>query len=308
MPSNWDELDFRHLKFAVTVAEQQSFVEAANYLRVDQGFLSRQIRRLEKRLGFELFDRRRRSPLTLTDAGTVFIKEAHLILAHIQQSIESAQQINRGEKGRLIVGINTSIANSKLPDIMRSFCAQYPGVRLVLQELASYDQIAKLRQQQLDIGFFHLHNLQSANDLNTTVLNTKTILKEPLVLVLPANHRFAKHSGSLSLSILANESFILPPADLLYGLRDQIEQLCIKAGFKPNVKQEAAWISTVLSLVASGVGLSILPANVENLQRNGIIYRPIQGSSPELEIGAVWHENNQSETLKNLLMVIENLN
>ncbi|PSB11633.1 LysR family transcriptional regulator [filamentous cyanobacterium CCP1] len=304
---NWDELDFRHLKFAVTVADQQSFVQAADHLRINQGFLSRQIRYLEKRLGFELFDRSRRSPLALTESGQAFLKDARFILAKTQHAIESAQQINRGEKGHLTIGINTSISNSKLPDILRSFYQQYPDVTLILQELASYDQIAKLKQQQLDIGFFHLHNLRTDHDHENPVLTSKTVVKEMLVLVLPGKHRFARRSDSVSIAALSNEQFILPPADLMYGLRDQIDQLCLAAGFKPKVRQEAAWISTVLGLVAGGVGISILPANVENLQRSGVVYRSIQGKSPVLEIGAVWHQSNRSTILKNLLTVVENL-
>ena len=307
----WDDLDFRQLKYAIAVADQLSFTRAAIHLHIDQGRLSKQIQRLEKKLGFELFDRSQRSPLALTDAGQAFLKDVRFLLVQTQQAIESAQQINRGEKGYLTIGINTSIANSKLPNILQSFYAQYPDVTLVLQELASYDQIEKLKQQQLDVGFFHLHNLSAlGNDEDNdedTALITQTVLKEPLVLVLPEKHRFAKQSGSISLAVLSNEKFILPPANLLYGLRDLIGHLCREAGFKPNVRQEAAWISTVLSLVAGGVGLSILPANVKNLQRNGVVYRTIKGQSPELEIGAVWHQSNRSMILKNLLKVVENL-
>ncbi|QYO64170.1 LysR family transcriptional regulator [Leptolyngbya sp. 7M] len=207
-------------------------------------------------MGFELFDRRRRSPLTLTEAGKVFIKEACFILAHTQHAIESAQQINRGKKGRLTIGINTSISNSRLPDILRVFHERYPDVTLMLEELASYDQIEKLRQQQLDVGFFHLHNLQMNNTHNDVALTSKTVIKESLILVLPEKHRFAKRSVNLPLAILSNEPFILPPANLLHGLREQIDQLCVAAGFKPKVRQEAAWISTVLSLVAGGMGIS----------------------------------------------------
>lgn len=306
--AKWEDLDFRHLKLAITVAEHLSFSRAADHLQMDQGFLSKQIQRLERKLGFELFSRSQRSPLIFTDAGQAFLQEARLILAQTGQAIESAQQINRGEKGRLTIGINTSIANSKLPAILQSFYAQYPDVMLVLQELASYDQIEKLKTQQLDVGFFHLHNLQhNESNQKNTVLMTQTVLKEPLVLVLPEKHRLAKQRGSISLAALSNEPFILPPANLLYGLRDLIDHLCLKTGFKPKVKQEAAWISTVLSLVAGGVGISILPANVENFQRNDVAYRAIQGESPELEIGAVWHQNNSSTILKKLLAVVEGL-
>ncbi|MGI0486713.1 LysR substrate-binding domain-containing protein [Pantanalinema rosaneae CENA516] len=303
----WDDLDFRQLKFAIAVAEHLSFTRAAVYLHMDQGLLSKQIQRLEKKLGFELFNRSQRSPLALTEAGQAFLKEARFILAHTQQAIESAQQIKRGERGHLTIGINTSIANSKLPDILRSFYAQYPDVTLALQELASYDQIEKLKQQQLDVGFFHLHNLSALDNDQDRVLTTQTVLQEPLVLVLPEKHRFAKHSGSISLAALSHESFILPPANLLYGLRDLIDQLCMAAGFKPNVRQETAWISTALSLVAGGVGISILPANVENLRRRGVVYRTIKDQSPELTIGAVWHRSNQSTILKNLLTVVTSL-
>ncbi|WP_083887129.1 LysR family transcriptional regulator [Nodosilinea nodulosa] len=305
---SWDDLDFGDLKLAVAVADQQGFVQAAKHLGLDQGFLSRQIKRLETRLKFELFDRTRRSPLAPTDAGQAFLKEARLILAQTAQAIEAAQQISRGEKGRLIVGINTSIANSKLPDILRSFYARYPEVTLVLQELASYDQIEKLKQQQLDVGFFHAHNLRTVEGNHGNLdLETQIVLREPLILILPEKHRFASQATGVAIASLAKESFILPPANLLYGLRDQIDQLCLEAGFKPKVKQEAAWISTVLSLVAGGVGISILPANVKNLQRHGVVYRSILGSSPELEIVAAWHRHHRSAPLNNLLSVIQNL-
>ncbi|HEY9644719.1 MAG TPA: LysR substrate-binding domain-containing protein [Chroococcidiopsis sp.] len=303
--SNWDELDFRHLKFAVTIAEKRSFTQAAQHLQIDQGLLSRQIKWLEGKLGFKLFDRTQR-PLALTDAGQEFLKEARLLLNQTEQAIELAQQINRGEKGRLTIGINTSIANSKLPEILRLFYENYPNVILTLQELASYDQIGKLKKQELDVGFFHSHSLYiGQSNHEDPVLMVKTVLKESLILVLPERHRLAKRTGSITLSALTHEQFILPPSNLLYGLRDQIDRLCMEVGFKPKVKQEAAWISTVLSLVAGGVGISILPANVENLCRTGVIYRPIQEKSPDLEIVAAWHPNNVSVILKNLLAVVE---
>jgi DNA-binding transcriptional LysR family regulator len=302
---NWDELDFRHLKFAVIVAEKQSFTHAADHLQIDQGLLSRQIKWLEGRLGFKLFDRTRR-PLALTEAGQEFLNEARFILSQAEQAIELAQQINRGEKGRLAIGINTSIANSKLPDILKLFYKQYPNVILTLHELASYDQIEKLKKQQLDVGFFHSHNLRGIeNSDENAVLMAKTVLKEPLVLVLPETHRFAKRSGSISLAVLTNEQFILPPANLLYGLRDQIDQLCMEAGFKPKVRQEAAWISTVLSLVAGGVGISILPANVQTLRRSDVIYRSIKGETPILEIAAIWRKDNHSTALNNFLSILD---
>jgi DNA-binding transcriptional LysR family regulator len=306
--SNWDQLELCHLKYAIAVNDKQGFTNAAAYLEIDQGFLSKQIKWLEKKIGFQIFDRNQR-PLKLTDAGNEFLHAARQILHQVEQSIELGQRLSRGEKGRLIIGINTSIANSKLPDILRAFHDKFPKVELMLQELASYEQIDKLRNQKLDLGFFHLHNLHNLHNINNNNDNVFTfipVLQESLVIVLPENHRFARRT-SISLAALANEQFILPPNNLLYNLREQINDLCLDAGFKPKVKQEAAWISTVLSLVAGGMGISLLPANVQNLQRHGVIYRSIEGQSPVLEIVAVWRSDNVSIILKNFLEVISNL-
>ena len=303
--SNWDQLELCHLKYAIAVNDKQGFTNAAAYLEIDQGFLSKQIKWLEKKIGFQIFDRHQR-PLKLTDAGNEFLQTARQILHQVEQSIELGQRLSRGEQGRLNIGINTSIANSKLTDILRAFHDKFPEVELVLQELASYEQIDKLRNQKLDLGFFHLHNLHIINNDNDHVLTSIPVLQESLVIVLPENHRFARRT-SISLAALANDQFILPPNNLLYNLREQINDLCLDAGFQPKVKQEAAWISTVLSLVAGGMGISLLPANVQNLQRHGVIYRSIQGKSPLLELVAVWRSDNVSIILKNFLEVISNL-
>lgn len=300
---NWDQLELCHLKYAIAVNDKQGFTNAAAYLEIDQGFLSKQIKWLEKKIGFQIFDRHQR-PLKLTDAGNEFLQAARQILHEVEQSIELGQRLSRGEKGRLNIGINTSIANSKLPEILRAFHDKFPEVELILQELASYEQIDKLRNKKIDLGFFHRHNLDNHN--NDNFFSFIPVIQESLVIVLPENHRFARRT-SISLAALANEQFILPPNNLLYNLREQINSLCLDAGFKPKVKQEAAWISTVLSLVAGGMGISLLPANVQNLQRHGVIYRSIQGKSPLLELVAVWRSDNVSIILKNFLEVISNL-
>ena len=299
---HWDELELRHLKYALCVAEQKGFTQAAFYLGIDQGFLSRQIHWLEKRLGFDLFERKKR-PVGLTDAGRDFLEEARRILAQTERAVELAQQTQHGKRGRVDVGINTSIANSTLPDILRAFHRQFSTVNLVLHELASYDQIEKLLHQQLDVGFFHRHNLQNLGSNPHEGLISLPILQEPLVVVIPENHRLAGQD-SISLTALSQEQFVLPPRSKLYGLREQIERLCLDASFQPIVRQEAAWITTVLSLVAGGVGVSLLPANVKSLQRQGVVYHNIQEHSPVLEIIAVWRADNASITLKNFLKVV----
>lgn len=197
------------------------------------------------------------------------------------------------------------MSNSLLPRIIRKFNQQFPATEIILYEMPSYEQIEKLRHQEIDIGFFHRHNLENTQR-NNHVFDCKSILKEKLVIVLPENHRFAKQT-SISLKTLANEQFILPPKYLLHSLGEHINSLCQEAGFPPKVRQEAAWISTILSLVAGEMGISLLPANVQNLRRNGVVYRDIQEQSPILEIVAVWRKDNESIVLRNFLQEIEDV-
>ncbi len=301
--TRWHEIELLQLQYAIALYERQGLTRAAEYLRIDKSFLSRKIESLEKRLNFKIF-KSKKSPLRLTNAGNEFLQLARQTINQFQQTVELGQRLNRTEKEQLNIGINTSIANSILPEILRAFAQQFPAVELMLYEMASYDQIEKLRHQQIDLGFFHCHNLK--NIQMNDILAFKTILEEKLVIVLPENHRFAAQT-SISLKALANEQFILPPHHLLHNLREQINNLCKDAGFQPNVRQEAAWISTVVSLVAGGMGISLLPANVENLQRSGVVYRSLQGQSPVLEIVAVWRQDNESIILQNFLEAIDNV-
>ncbi len=301
----WNELEFRHLEYAIAVKCHQGFLQAAIALDLDQGFLSRQIQRLEAKLGFKVFDRTTR-PLGLTEAGQTFLSRAEQIIAQTKNAVKLAQQTQAGKRGRLDVGINTSIANSKLPNIIQAFLEQFPNVQLVLHELASYDQIEQLRNYQIDIGFVHKHNLQNFLKEDSEIFSEALVLRESLVLVLPEKHPFTKKM-SVSLTELNGKNFILPPHTLLRGLRDQIDELCMRTNCKPVVVHEAAWITTVLSLVAGGAGVSLLPANVRKLQRTGVVYRDIEEPSPILEIVAVRRTDNTSAILWNFLEVIESL-
>jgi len=304
-PTRWHELEFRHLEYAIAVKNHQGFLKAAVALGLDQGFLSKQIRRLESRLGFDLFDRTTK-PLGLTGAGLIFLEEAKQILARTQRTVEFAHEIQSGRWGKLDIGINTSIANSKLPAILQAFHGQFSNVNLVLHELASYEQIKQLKDHQIDVGFFHKHNLRSLTQEDMEAFEVMPMLTEKLVVVLPENHRFAKQS-KISLKKLSGERFVLPPSTLMYGLREQIDQLLIGTHCKPLNVQEAAWITTVLSLVSGGMRVSLLPENVKNLQRTGVIYCDIQEASPVLEIVAVYRGTNTLAILKNFLKVIQSL-
>jgi DNA-binding transcriptional LysR family regulator len=294
-------MELRHLRYFIVLAEELNFSRAAERLHIAQPPLSQQIRSLEDELGLQLFDRTTR-PLRLTPAGQVFLEQARQVFMQVEQAMVSAQRASRGELGRLTVGINTSIANSLLPDILRTFRRRFPDVELVLHEQSSYQQLQELCDRKIDVGFVNLHHLQNIDENNNT-FSFIPILQEPFVLVLPESHPLAAQT-QVSLEALADELFILPPAHLPSGLYYQIVSLCQHVGFSPKVKQEATWMSTVLSLVAGGVGISLLPANAQNLQRTGVVFRVIKEQSPIFQMAMVWRRNDSSVILHNFLEVV----
>ena len=132
------------------------------------------------------------------------------------------------------------------------------------------------------------------------VLTYEIVHKEPLIMVLPQQHPLANNS-QVKLADFANERFILPCHKTVPALHEQTRIACVEAGFHPNVVQEATWMPTVLSLVASEMGVALLPANVINLQRTGVVYREITGKVPTFQMAMIWRQDNHSKILLNFL-------
>ena len=262
-----------------------------------QSNLSQQIKDLEKRLRVTLFNRKKR-PLQLTQAGQEFFQEACLILTKIDRAVENAQKTDKGEIGRLIVGLTSSVSNSVLPDILRCFRLSFPNVKLVWREMATHHQLQGLRLSQIDVGFFHVPN----EAIDDRELSFATILEEPLIVVLPENHRLAARTEIPLVELIAEE-FILPDRQLVPGLSQQILYLCERAGFFPQITQEAAFMLTILGLVAGEVGVALLPANAKNLQTKGVVYRAIQGEVTTVKMDVVWRRNETSAILNNFLEI-----
>lgn len=294
-------INIERLKRFVFLATREdiNLSHAARKLHIPQPHLSRQIQELEEELGVELFVRTPR--LVLTPNGELFLEKAQYLLRQFEQFQRLSEHIKTGKMGRLIIGINTSISNSSLPDILRFFRQQYPDVDLVLQELLSKESRQRLQNRTLDVDFENLYNLQDVDKHH--VLTYEVVNKEPLVMVLPGQHPLANNS-QVQLTDFANEPFILPCHETVPALHKMARMACMEAGFHPNVVQEAVWMPTVLSLVASEMGVALLPANVMNLQRTGVVYREILGKVPMFQIAMVWRKDNDSQILLNFLNVV----
>jgi DNA-binding transcriptional LysR family regulator len=296
-------VELRQICYFLAVTEAgNNITKAAEYLQIEPPPLGQRIKSLERKLKVELFDRQRR-PLQLTAAGKVFLEETRLALTTLESAITKAQQAHRGEIGLLSVGIASSISNTLLPDILRTFRNRFPDTELELLELTAEQQLQALREGRLNIGFEVVSNVQEPDPS----LNVLPIMEESLVVAMPELHPLV-FQRQVFLRDLANEKLILPSI-AEFPFYQKFIYYCQQSGFEPNIIRDvqATWLVTILSLVVAQVGLAILPSNVENLQRRGVVYRPIQDTSLRRQISALWRKDDSSVVLAEFLKIVADL-
>jgi DNA-binding transcriptional LysR family regulator len=288
-------MELRHLRYFIAVAEEMHFGRAAERLCIAQPPLSQQIQQLERELGFLLFHRTQRR-VQLTEAGVMFLDEARQALANLEKAAQAGRRIARGEAGWLGVGFVGTATYAVLPAVLAAFREQYPAVELVLRELVTAKQAQALREKRIHVG---LARPSPAED----DITSEPLMAEPLLAALPETHPLAKIE-SLALIALAAEPFILFPRFPKPSYADFVIATCEQGGFQPRVAQEAAEMQTAISLVAAGMGVTLVPACVQRLQREGMVYRPLDPPTPMTELSAVYRSNDDSPVLHAFLHVL----
>jgi DNA-binding transcriptional LysR family regulator len=273
------EIELRHLRYFVAVAEELHFGRAAQRLHLAQPPLSQQIRKLEQMIGHPLFNRTSRS-VSLTVAGEAFFESARRTLRNLQRGIDEARSIGGGEVGSLHVGFVGSGMLTNLPSIFRMYREAYPRVRLYLHESFTARVIEGLEDGTLDAGI--LRDGDPVAGLNVT-----TILSEPFVAVLPANHPRAKQK-SLSPAALRNEPFVYYPRSA--GARAFEKPLTIfeKYGFRPQILQEASHWLSILRLVGAGLGVTIAPECVRRIASPEVVCLPLRETTVVSNMELAW--------------------
>jgi DNA-binding transcriptional LysR family regulator len=285
-------MELKHLTSFIAVAEQLSFVRAADRLYLSQPALTGQIQRLEEELGVQLLVRNRRT-VKLTDAGSVFLAEARATLSRARLAAERAQKAARGEIGRLRIGFVSSAVLETVPNIVVAFRKQYPEVTLDLMNLRTTSQVKKLIDKTLDIGFLRL-------PLSNEQLRTTVIHREPFTLVLPKGHPRARDK-QVHIANLRNESFVAYGRRWAPGFFDSVVQMCVKEGFSPNIVQETGEMYTAIALIAAGAGIAILPKSVVLAQSKNIVMKPLAGSVPTSEIAIATRVGNNSLIVRSFI-------
>ncbi|MFD0938630.1 LysR family transcriptional regulator [Methylobacterium trifolii] len=259
-------IELRHLRYFLAVAEEGHVTRAAERLGIQQPPLSQQIRALEREVGESLFRRLPRG-VELTDAGRTLLEKVRLILRDVDLAVDAARRTARGEQGRLAIGFTGSAAFHPLvSSVVRASRQASPDEALTLEEGGTSDLIETLRAGRLDAAF-----VRAPVD-GATGLVVEPILIEDMVAALPEQHRLAGGTGRIRLADLSEEAFILYRRPSGPGLYDGIIAACRAAGFSPRVSQEAPRTVSTLSLVAAGLGVSIVPESMARLETNGIAY------------------------------------
>ena len=268
------------LRYFSAVAERLHFGRAAQALHISQPPLSRAIRALEAQLGIALFVRNRRR-VELTPAGERLLEEARRLTAQLERAVTTLRALAEGEEGRLRIGFVSLADYGVLPELLKSFKAARPRVRLALREMLSPDQAAALQAGELDFGLL-LPPVHGAAALEHLVVQ-----RERFVVALPSRHRLAR-GRRIAMRALAGEPLVMVPRQIAPGLYDIVANLAAKAGFSLNVAQEAIQMQTVVSLVSSGLGAAVVPASVANLGRRGVVYRELADAHPRLDVWLAW--------------------
>ena len=251
------------------VADEGGFNRAAQRLHVAQPSLSVQIKALEDEVGAQLLERDKHH-VFLTQAGKRFQQHARAILSLAETAKVEARCAEAGELGALNVGYSASAMFSEvLPAAIRQFRQQFPYVVLTLHDIPSLEQLHGLLERTLDLAILRKPEVRvpAGIDINEWY-------RAPLVVALQQDHPLARRP-SVSLSQLKEEPFVTYPREAGTGLYWQILDICAHAGFRPRVAREVLEPSTIIGLVAAGVGVAIVPQGIQCIQLSGAIYRPL---------------------------------
>lgn len=288
-------IELRHFRYFLAVADTLHFSRAAERLRMAQPPLSQQIRRLEQMLGHALFNRTTRG-VTLTPAGQLLVERARGTIEKVQDDLSQVRRLGRGEEGALTVGFSGSVMFTCLPAGIERFSRRYPKVELRLRELSTSAQISALLDGTIDLAF--LRDGEAGEGIATS-----TLLKERYVAVLPAAHRLAR-KRTLRVKDLQNEPFILFARRMGPLAFDRTIACCEKAGFRPNIVQDAPQWPTLVSLVAAGLGVSLAPACVANVRIPAAVYREVRTACrTTIDLGV--HERQASAVARNFMEIAQ---
>lgn len=287
-------MDLRHLRYFVAVAQELHFGRAAQRLGMAQPPLSQRVRELEAELGVRLFGRTR-PRVELSHAGRVFLEQARATLARAEEAVRSARQAANVEAGRFSIGLSPWVEYTHVPHVVQAFGTRYRNIDVELHTLSATAQIQALQEHRIDVGF-----LPSA-DCGPTI-EIRSRIRDSVIAVLPEMHRLARRRR-LRLADLVDGPLIVLARHAAPEHGELIRRLFGRNGVSPRLRYEADHPQTIMSLVAAGVGLSLVPGSLLNAGLSHVVYRRLPPSSERFDLVTACRRGEGSPVLKAFLEI-----
>lgn len=270
-------MEFRHLRYFLVLAEELHFGRAARRLSISQPPLSLNIQQLEASVGAVLLIRNSKS-VQLTAAGRAFVPAARALLEQAAQASNLAKEVGRGMAGTLSIGFAGTMLYSGLPEILASFQARHPLLRVLLKEMSSREQLIELAHDRLDLGFVHTTRVPPE-------LSQILVASQAFVCCLPSSHALAEKQ-SVSLDFLQGEPFAVVSRAVSPDYHDRIVQTCLDAGFYPEIRYQLQHWLSVVSLVSRGMGVALVPKSLQRSGVTGAVFVPIAAAPLDLHVAS----------------------
>ncbi|WP_410015065.1 LysR family transcriptional regulator [Sodalis sp. C49] len=289
-------IELRHLRYFIAVAETLHFGRAAEKLHISQPPLSQQIQILEQQIGARLLERNNRN-VRLTPAGKQFLEQAWSIIEQVNQAAERAARIHRGESGEITIGFTSSTPfNQRISASLLAFRQQHPAVHIQMVETNTKQQIEPLMNGKFDMGVMRNTPLPEA-------LGYQLLLRESLVAVVHQDHPLAGAAGGrISVLQLAREPFVFFDRKVGTALYDETLLLLKEFGITPYITQEVGEAMTIIGLVSAGLGVSILPASFARIKVDSVRYLSLAEPQAKTEVWLVTHRQKELSAAARMLI------
>ncbi|HZG19612.1 MAG TPA: LysR family transcriptional regulator [Herbaspirillum sp.] len=281
-------IELRHLTYFRTVAETLHFGRAAELLHISQPPLTRQIAALERELGAQLFDRSKRA-IQLTSAGKYFYRDTTEIFKALERAKRNVSSSSTGKSGALKVGFMMSSAYNILPSVTRHYSAAYPEVDMRLTEYVPNLLATDIEDEKVDVGIMYRPE-------DCSRLDSHTIYAEPLLAVLPREHRLAGKEA-ISAAELAEDPFVSIPRTIAPVVFDLIINHCQSRGFRPRIVLEANLQQTIVNLVGEGLGVALVPTSMQAMHLDTTVFKPLI-DAPLVEVAVIWNKENTNPCIR----------
>ena len=272
-------MELRLLRSFVVLAEELHFGRAAERLCIVQPALSMQIRALEDELGVVLFDRDRHR-VELSAAGRVFLPEVQATLDQARRAVQLVKAAEAGEVGVVRLGFVSSVLPAYLPALIRALHARHPRIELELKDMATPDQLAALRSNTIDFGFVRL-------PIEDKRVTARAVLEEMFIVVLPAGHALCRLSDIAPADLAGHPAFVLARR-FAPGFYDEFMLAMKRSGAPLAILQELGEFTTMVALVAAGMGIGVIPELAMVAKPGNVEVRPLRLAECVSRVGLAW--------------------